>query len=88
MDALLKAQADVALKERELASARAALPAIEARIAADEAKYAAKPSPDLEALESAALKAERHAGVVKAEENLLRAEQELAAAKPEFGDLR
>jgi len=83
MDALLKAQASVALKERELASARAALPAIEARIAADEAKFAAKPAPDLEALESAALKAERHANVVKAEEKLLRAEQELAAAKPD-----
>jgi Protein of unknown function (DUF1553) len=59
------------------------LPAIEARIAADEAKYAAKPAPDLEALESAALKTERHANVVKAEEKLLRAEQELAAAKPD-----
>jgi hypothetical protein len=82
-DALLKAQAAVALKEKELASARAALPATEARIAADEAKYAAKPPANLEVLESAALKAERHANVVKAEENLLRATQELAAAKPD-----
>jgi uncharacterized protein DUF1553/uncharacterized protein DUF1549 len=81
--AVLKAQASVALKEKELASARAALPAMEARIAADEAKYAATPPPNLEALESAALKAERHANVVKAEENLLRATQELAEAKPE-----
>ena len=38
---------------------------------------------NLEALESAAFKAERHANVVKAEENILRATQELAAAKPE-----
>ncbi len=83
MAELLKAQASVALKEKELASARAALPAIEARIAADEGKYAASPAPNLEALESAALKAEQHANVVKAEENLLRAEQELAAAKPD-----
>jgi hypothetical protein len=83
MDALLKAQASVALREKELASARAALPAIEARIAADEAKYATKPAADLEGLESAALKAERHANVVKAQENLLRAEQELTAAKPD-----
>jgi len=81
--ALLKAQAAVALREKELASTRAALPAIEARIAADEAKYAATPPANLETLESAALKAERHANVVKAEENLLRATQELAAAKPD-----
>ncbi len=78
-----KGQASVALREKELASARAALPALEARIAADEAKYAATPPPNLEALEAAALKAERHANVVKAEENLLRAMQELTAAKPE-----
>lgn len=79
----LEAQASVALKEKVLISARAALPAIEARIAADEAKYAATPPPNLEALEATALKAERHANVVKAEENLLRAAQELTAAKPE-----
>jgi len=78
-----EAQVSVALHEKEIASARAALPAIEARIAADEAKYATPPSPNLEALEATALKAERHANVLKAEENLLRAEQELAAAKPE-----
>ena len=83
MDVLLKAQASVTLRERELASARAALPALEARITADEAKYAKEPAPDLEALEAAALKAERHAKVVKAEEDLLRAQQELAAAKPD-----
>ena len=83
MAAVLKAQSAVALKEKELASARAALPAIEARIAADEAKYAATPPPNLEALEATAFKAERHANVVKAEENILRATQELAAAKPE-----
>jgi len=81
--ALLKARAAVAMREKELASARAALPALEARIAADEAKYAATPPANLETLESAALKAERHANVVKAEENLLRATQELAAAKPD-----
>jgi len=81
--AVLKAQASVALREKELASARAALPALEARIAADEAKYAATPPANLDALETAALKAERHANVLKAEENLLRATQELAAAKPD-----
>ena len=81
--AVIKAQGLAALKEKELASARAALPALQARIAADEAKYAAAPPSNLEALESAALKAERHANVVKAEENLLHAQQALAAAKPE-----
>jgi hypothetical protein len=81
--AVLKAQQSAVLKEKELASARAALPAIEARIAADEAKYATPPPSNLEALEAAALKAERHANVVKAEESLLHAEQDLAAAKPD-----
>jgi Protein of unknown function (DUF1553)/Protein of unknown function (DUF1549) len=83
LDAVLKAQAGVALKQKELASAQAALPALEARIAADEAKYSAKPPANLEELEAAAMKVERHANVMKAEENLLRAQQELAAAKPE-----
>jgi len=83
LDAVLKAEASVALKQRELASAQAALPALEARVAADEAKYSAKPPANLEELESAAMKAERHANVLKAEENLLRAQQDLAAAKPE-----
>jgi|SRR5579871_335850 len=83
LDALIKAQGAVALKEKELASVQAALPALQARIAADEAKYGANSPTNLEALESAALKAERHANVVKAEENLLHAQQELAAAKPE-----
>jgi mono/diheme cytochrome c family protein len=83
LDAIIKAQAAVALRQRELASARAALPALEARIAADEAKYSTKPPANLEELESAAMKSERHANVLKAEENLLRAQQELAAAKPE-----
>ncbi|MFN7996568.1 MAG: DUF1553 domain-containing protein [Bryobacteraceae bacterium] len=83
MAALMKAQADVALREKELASTRATLPALQARITADEAKYSKQPPSDLESLESAALKAERHANVLKAEENVLRAQQELAAAKPE-----
>ncbi len=83
LEAVLKAQAAVALRQKELASARAALPALEARIAADEAKYSAKPPANLEELESAAMKFERHANVLKAEENLLRAQQELAAARPE-----
>ncbi|HKW97533.1 MAG TPA: DUF1549 domain-containing protein [Bryobacteraceae bacterium] len=83
LEAVLKAQAGVALKQKELTSARAALPALEARIAADEAKYSSKPPANLEELEANAMKAERHAKVLKAEENLLRAQQELAAAKPE-----
>jgi hypothetical protein len=81
--AIVKAQGDVALREKELAATQAALPALEARIAADEAKHATPAPANLEALEAAALKAERHANVLKAEENLLRATQELAAAKPE-----
>jgi hypothetical protein len=82
-EAVLKTQAEIALKEKELAAARAELPAVQARIAADEGKYSATHPPNLEELESAALKAERHANVLKAEENLLRAQQQLAAAKPD-----
>ena len=78
-----KAKGAITLREKELASARAALPAMQARVAADEAKYAATQPANVEELAAAALKAERHANVLKAEENLLRAQQQLTAARPE-----
>ncbi|PYV37207.1 MAG: hypothetical protein DMG06_28710, partial [Acidobacteria bacterium] len=78
--ALKKAEAAKALAQKELVSAQANLPALEARIAADKAAYSNPPSPDAEALAQAARKAERHAHLLKGEENLLRAQQKLSEA--------
>src|SRR5207247_1147075 len=64
--------------EKAVAAAKAALPALEARIKADKAKYLN--SLDAEALSEAARKAERQAGILKAAENVLRAHLELEAA--------
>jgi hypothetical protein len=66
------------LSEKTVAAARAALPALEARIRADKAKYSN--APDAGALSELARKAERHAGILKAAENVLRAHLELTAA--------
>jgi len=75
-----KVTAEVILAEKRLAAARAALPAIQARIEAEVAKYDAPPNANEETLTLAARKAERQAGLLKAEENLLRAQQQLADA--------
>lgn len=85
--ALKEAKADErTLSEKALASAKAALPALEARIAADRAAFSKPPSPEAETLAEAARKAEREAGILKADENLFRAQRELtqalAARKP------
>jgi mono/diheme cytochrome c family protein len=77
---LLKSEAAVALAEKELAAARAVLPALEARIVAEQAKYANPPDPNAEALAQAARKAERQAHLLKGEEDLLRAQQQLTEA--------
>jgi len=77
---LRKAEAAQALAEKHLASVQAALPALEARIAADRARYASPPDDRLESLTHEAEKAERQAGIMKAEENLLDAQQQLTAA--------
>lgn len=82
-------KAEAALKEakdenaarvaaKALAAAKAYLPALEARIAADEAAHAR--AADKDALIDQARKLERAAGVLKADENLLRAQIELTAA--------
>ena len=95
-DLVAKAKADIEAAEKELreakdessarvaakslAAAKAYLPALEARIAADRARYAATPDPKADELIAAARKAERAAGVLKADENLLRAQLEMSAA--------
>jgi hypothetical protein len=89
---LKKAEAAAALSEKHLAAARAKLPDLEARIAADKAKYAEPPDPAADKLAEAALKAQRHADVLTAEEEVLRAQQQLAeaesASSPENEKLR
>jgi len=78
--ALQKAEVGVVLAGKELAWAQANLPALEARIAADDAKF--RPSPDVnaETLAEKARKTERQAHLLKAEANLIRAQQKLSAA--------
>ena len=78
--ALQKAQTGMTLAEKQLVSARANVPALEARIAADNAKYANPPDPREQVLAEAARKAERHASLLKAELDLFQAQQKLTDA--------
>jgi len=75
--ALRKAEIAVALAERQLASARAYLPAVEARIAADRARLADPPDAQAATMAKTALQAERQYQLVKAEEGLFKAQQKL-----------
>ena len=70
----------VELARKTLAAAQADLPALEARVAADRAKYAEPPDPRYEDLAATARAAERQAGILKGDEHLLRAQLELAEA--------
>ncbi len=76
-EALLKAQGKVALAEQTLLAARASLDSLQARVAADNARFSDPPSPEAASLAEAALKTERHAQRLKAEEDLLSAQQKL-----------
>ncbi|MFN7922016.1 MAG: DUF1553 domain-containing protein [Bryobacteraceae bacterium] len=78
--ALLRAREAVALAEKRVAWRKADVPSIEARIAADRAKFSEPPAPDAEALAKTAKEAERSAELLKAEVNLLDAQQQLADA--------
>jgi mono/diheme cytochrome c family protein len=78
---LKKAEAAAALAEKHVAATRARLPALEARIAADKAKYAEPPDPAADKLIEAALRAQRQADVLTAEEEILHAQQQLAEAE-------
>ncbi len=68
------------LAEKTLAAAKAQVPALEARMAADRARYSEPPDPKYEDLANAARKADREAGILKAAENVLRAQLEFAEA--------
>ena len=70
----------LSLAKKTLAAAKEYLPALEARIAADKAKFADPPDPAYETLALAARKAERKAGILKADENVLRAQLEFNEA--------
>ncbi|MDE2929009.1 MAG: DUF1553 domain-containing protein [Acidobacteriota bacterium] len=76
-----QAQAALELAEKMLAHARAYLTAMEARIAADRAKFRNAPDQRAEALALAAMEAEQEANLAAAEENLLQARQQLAEAR-------
>ncbi len=68
------------LAKKALAAAQAHLPALEARIAADLAKYAQPADSRFEELAAAARTKEREAGILKGDENLFRAQLELTLA--------
>lgn len=70
----------IAAIEKELAAARAAVPALEARLRAEQARYANPPSPDLESLAEAARKAEREYNLLKSEEQVFRAQLKMTEA--------
>ena len=78
--ALRQAQETLELKEKKLAWRRENLPALEARLAADRAHYADPPDPKAAEYAEAARRAERSATLLKAEMNLLEAQQKLAHA--------
>ena len=80
LDELRHAEDKVALAEKRAVAARADLPALEARIAADKAKYGTLSNADVDALAATALKKEREARILKAEADMLEARQELTEA--------
>lgn len=70
----------LSLARKTLAAAKEYLPALEARIAADNAKFADPPDAAYETLALAARQAERKAGILKADENVMRAQLEFNEA--------
>jgi hypothetical protein len=79
--AIGQAETLVALSNAKLASARAALTWTDLRIEADNANYATPPAANAKTLSLAAGQAEREHTLRVAEQNLLEAEQKLAAAR-------
>ncbi len=77
----LRAASDqLSLARKTLAAASEQLPALEARIAADQAKFSEPPDPAYDTFATEARKAERKAGILKADENVLRAQLEFNEA--------
>jgi hypothetical protein len=78
--ALHKAEAAAADAQNHLAWARANIPALDARIAAENAKYSNPPDARAEELGEAARKADRQASLLKALAELAQAQQKLSDA--------
>lgn len=78
--ALRKAEASKLAADKKLAWAKAYLPALRARILADKAKYAEPPDPNAASLAQEAQRLERYANLLKAEENIFKAQQKLSEA--------
>jgi mono/diheme cytochrome c family protein len=74
---LREAETKLQIGEKEIATARAALASLEARIQADKAKYRTPPDPEPETLAEKARMADQQASLVKCEENVLRAQLKL-----------
>jgi mono/diheme cytochrome c family protein len=74
-----KAEVGVLIAQKKLGWVRANLPALQARIAADEAKFHGT-AKNVEGLAETARKAERQAHLLKAEANLIQAQQKLSDA--------
>jgi hypothetical protein len=74
---LRRATDRVTVAERKAEWARANLPAVQARIAAEKAKYAQPPDPKTEELGQAAVDAERHAHLLKGRMEIVDAQQRL-----------
>jgi hypothetical protein len=75
-DAITKAAGD----PLALAAAQAELPALEARIAAERAKFAVPADPNFEELAAKARELERKAGILRGHEKLQKAQAEMTAA--------
>lgn len=70
----------ISATEKEIKAAKAHVIAVEARIQAEHAKYAKPPAGNREKLHEAAIKAEREANLLKAEEQLFRAQHKMSEA--------
>ncbi len=77
---LRRAREAEALALRELAWARAQLPALKARVAADQGRFSTPPDPNANSLAEEARRLERRTSLLRAEANLLRARQKLTWA--------
>src|SRR5262249_15117107 len=75
---LREAETQIQIGEKEIATAKAALVSLEARVAAENAKYRTPPDANAEALAEAARAADQQANLIKCEENVLRAQLKLS----------
>ncbi|MBI3464669.1 MAG: DUF1553 domain-containing protein, partial [Planctomycetes bacterium] len=76
--AIRRTKAEAALAAKQLLTAEAKYRSAQTRIPADNARFAQPPDPRADELSAVAARAEREATAREAEENLLRAEQQLA----------